>query len=452
MLVRNVDVGGERVDVRIKDGLIEALSDHLPALDHERVVEGKGGALLPGLHDHHIHLNATAAALQSVHCGPTEVEDEQQLIAALHRNPGGDWLRGIGYHPSVAGEIDRDWLDKYGPDRPVRIQHRSGRMWIFNSRAIAVLDANIPDDGRLVDGDVLVRQALGSQRPDLGQLIKKLLSFGITGVTEVTPGNDRLDLEHYLRAARPLRLSIMGGEDLHAVDGRHAANIGPLKIHNHDHDLPPLSALTDSIKKAHAHGRAVAVHCVTRAELMLSLAAIQDAGPSHGDRIEHAAIADAAAIEWIKRLDLTVVTQPHFVAERGAAYLRDVDRDDLPYLWPLKSFLDAGIRLAAGSDAPFGDCNPWKAMASAATRPEGLEPHEAVTAEQALALYIKPAEDAGGEARIIEKGATADLCLLDRSWSDARNVLAEVSVRATWISGEMVYDSISSTRPQSSAV
>ncbi len=452
MLIRNVDIGGKRVDARIGNGLIESIADHLSALDHEPVVEGKGGALLPGLHDHHIHLNATAAALQSVHCGPPDVMDEQQLITALHRNPDDDWLRAIGYHPSVAGEIDRNWLDKYGPERPVRIQHRSGRMWIFNSRAIALLDANIPDDGRLVDGDALVRQAPGSQRPDLGPLVNKLLSFGITGVTEVTPGNDRFDLEHYLRSARPLRLSIMGGEDLHTVDGGKAANIGPLKIHNHDHDLPPLSELTDTIERAHARGRAVAVHCVTRAELMLSLAAIEEAGPRHGDRIEHAAIADSTAIDWIKRLDLTVVTQPHFVAERGTAYLRDVDKDDLAHLWQLKSFLEAGIRLAAGSDAPFGDFNPWKAMASAVTRPDGLGPGEAVTAEQALALYIKPVEYAGGEARKIAMGAAADLCLLDRSWSDARENLADASVRATWIAGEMVYDNISSTSPHSSAV
>ena len=452
MLIRNVDIGGRRADVRLGDGLIESISGHLPALDHEPVVEGQGGALLPGLHDHHIHLNATAAALPSAHCGPPDVENEQQLVAALHRNPGSDWVRGIAYHPSVAGEIDRDWLDKNGPERPVRIQHRSGRMWIFNSRAIALLDADIPADGRLVDGDAQIRQALGSQRPDLAPLVNRLLSFGITGVTEVTPGNDRLDLEHYLRAARPLRLSIMGGEELHGLDGASAANIGPLKIHNHDHDLPSLSDLADAIKRAHGHGRAVAVHCVTRAELMLSLAAIEEAEPFPGDRIEHAAIADPTAIEWIRRLDLTVVTQPHFVAERGAAYLRDVDSDDLPHLWPLNSFLDAGVKLAAGSDAPFGGLNPWKAMASAVARPEGLGPDEAVTAEQALDLYTKPVEYAGGKARNIEKGVAADLCLLDRNWSDAREDLAEVSVRATWIAGEMVYDTISSTSPHSSAV
>lgn len=452
MLIRNVDIGGETVDVRLGDGLIESISGHLTALDHEPVVEGQGGALLPGLHDHHIHLNATAAALQSVRCDPPDVEDEQQLIAALHRDSGSDWLRGIGYHPSVAGEIDRDWLDKNGPDRPVRIQHRSGRMWIFNSRAKALLDADIPADGRLVDGDAQIRQALGSQRPDLGPLVDRLLSYGITGVTEVTPGNDRLDLDHYLRVARPLRLSIMGGEDLHGVDGDKAANIGPLKIHNHDHDLPALSDLADTIKRAHGHGRSVAAHCVTRAELMLTLAAIEEAGPRHGDRIEHGAIADAMAIEWIRRLDLTVVTQPHFVAERGPAYLRDVDRDDLPHLWPLKSFLDARVRLAAGSDAPFGGFNPWKVMARAVARPEGLGPDEAVTAEQALELYTKPAEYAGGKARTVLKGAAADLCLLDRSWSDARDGLADVSVRATWIAGEMVYGNISSTSPHSSAV
>ena len=55
----------------------------------------------------------------------------EALAEALHRAPGEGWLRGIGYHDGIADRIDRTWLDRHGPDRPIRIQHRGGRMWIL---------------------------------------------------------------------------------------------------------------------------------------------------------------------------------------------------------------------------------------------------------------------------------------------------------------------------------
>ena len=67
-------------------------------LDTEgRTVNGRGAALLPGLHDHHAHLFATAAAATSVDCGPPRVRTREQLGAALMAVPGTGWVRGVGY-------------------------------------------------------------------------------------------------------------------------------------------------------------------------------------------------------------------------------------------------------------------------------------------------------------------------------------------------------------------
>ena len=54
----------------------------------------------------------------------------------------------------------------------------------------------------------------------------------------------------------------------------------------------------------------------------------------------------------LRRLGVTVVTQPHFVAERGDQYLVDVDPDDQPLLYPCASLRAAGVAVAAGTDAP----------------------------------------------------------------------------------------------------
>ncbi|MEP3890601.1 MAG: amidohydrolase family protein [Hellea sp.] len=427
MIIRNAEIEGRITDVLLASGVIANIGK---GIEGDDFFDAKGGALFPGLHDHHIHLNATAAAMNSIRCGPPETNSETELIAAINQT-GEGWLRGVGYHHSVAGEIDCAWLDKYGPKRAVRIQHRSGRLWIVNSLAMAELGLVNPTNGRLLDSDLKLRAS--AEFPNLEPLVKRLLSYGITGVTEVTPSNTVAEYERYIQAAKPLRLSIMGRAELSAAQSQH------LKLHYHDHNLPALDSLADEIKGAHEAGRNVAAHCVTRAELMLTLAAIEMARPVYGDRIEHAAIADDTAIEWMQKLGVIVVTQPNFIAERQAAYLKDVPQDDHKNLWRLKAFADAGLKLAAGSDAPFGDPNPWSAMAAAVQRPKGFE-GEVITPEQALAIYTKPANDAGGAARKIQKGEAADFCLLDRPWSEARRDLAGVKVQATWIDGNLVFN------------
>ena len=87
-----------------------------------------------------------------------------------------------------------------------------------------------------------------------------------------------------------------------------------------------------------------------------------------GDRIEHGAVVPLELIGRLRDLGLTVVTQPGFVAERGDEYLADVDPADRPDLWRCGSLLAAGVAVGAGTDAPFGSADPWRAVAAAIDR------------------------------------------------------------------------------------
>jgi predicted amidohydrolase YtcJ len=175
------------------------------------------------------------------------------------------------------------------------------------------------------------------------------------------------------------------------------------------------------IRTAHEEDRPVAVHCVTRPALALTLAALDAAGAFIGDRIEHGSVVPPQLRRLVASLGLVVVTQPNFVAERGDRYLAEVDADDQPHLYPCRSLLDAGIGVGGGTDAPFGDPDPWLAIQAAVERrtaggaPLGLR--EAVSPERALALFLTPPDDPGGEVRRVRPGAPADLCLLDASLS-----------------------------------
>ena len=132
MLIRQATLpDGHVADVRVDERIVD-IADRLDPLGSEHVLDVEGGAVLPGLHDHHLHLRAMAAALDSLAVGPPRVRTKAQLAQALATAvPGPDgWIRAVGYHASVAGELDRQQLDALVADTPLRIQHRSGAMWI----------------------------------------------------------------------------------------------------------------------------------------------------------------------------------------------------------------------------------------------------------------------------------------------------------------------------------
>ena len=89
----------------------------------------------------------------------------------------------------------------------------------------------------------------------------------------------------------------------------------------------------------------------------------------------------------------------------------DVPPEDLPDLWRLRSLIDAGVSVAAGSDAPFGSEDLWHVMRAAVRRPPLFRPDEAVSPARALALFLgEPA--APGTQRLVAPGQPADLVLL----------------------------------------
>ena len=91
-------------------------------------------------------------------------------------------------------------------------------------------------------------------------------------------------------------------------------------------------------------------------------------------------------------------------------------------------------------------------MAAAVHRPAGFGEDEALTPEEALALFTGSAEAPGADARRIASGEPADLCLLDRSWSAARRDLASVTVRLTLVGGNIAAAAVSLASPAGRSV
>ena len=489
MLIRNARLWPSpsveaALDVRIVGGRVVECEPGLRPAPGEEEINAAGCALLPGLHDHHVHLRALAAARVSVQVGPGQVRSVAELSARLREAdaaaPPGAWLRCVGYHESVAGPLDRWVLDRLAADpdparprrraRPVRVQHRTGALWVVNSAAAAALGLDDGDDlagierdadgratGRLWRLDRWLADRVPARTAEaadgLAWVSARAASLGVTGFTDATPGATGADVAglaaacadgtiaqrlHCMAAADASGAAVLGDAVSGAARGRFS--IGPVKIMLDDDTLPSLDSLADSVRSAHAAGRAVAVHCVTRVQLVLTLAALDVAGRLTGDRIEHGAVIPAELVPTLR--GLTVVSQPHFVAERGEQYLRDVAPEDLPDLWRLRSLIDAGVGVAAGSDAPFGGADPWPVVRAATRRPADLGPREAVDPATAIRLFLG-SPTAPARLRAVAPGAPADLVLLrcppaEAFRSLASDLVADL-VAATFVDGSPVY-------------
>jgi len=425
-LLRDVRVGGTRTDCRIRDGRVADLRPRLPAADGERIIIADGGELLPGLADHHIHLQALAAARRSLDLAGAALAD------AVTDVPGDGWLRVIG----AGEELKRADLDAVWPGRPVRVQHRSGALWTLNSPAIGLLRPGATGEemttGQFWRSGARLRALLDlGEEADLAAVSAELARYGVTHVTDATPDADPATLtvaQHVLSLA--------------------GAGTGPLKLVVADHDLPSVGGLVHAILAAHASGRGAALHVVSAPALALVLAAFGEAGGNGADRVEHAAVCDDDSARRLAGFGITVVTQPSILARHGGSYLRHSEPHERPLLWRNGGLSGLGVRVSVSSDAPYGDPCPWVTVRAAALRlagdvPVGPECERADPSTTLCAMLADPASPAGPPRRVVT-GARADLCLLgadlEATFQLAVRGRTEL-VRATFIDGTCVYSS-----------
>jgi predicted amidohydrolase YtcJ len=421
---------GSVVDIRTGAEILD-VADRLDPAVGEAVLDGAGKTVIPGLHDHHVHAYSAAAALTSVHIGPREIHGADDLRRVLADAEAGEdgWIRAVGYHEAIAGPLDRLALDDVESRIPVRVQHRSGILWTLNSAGLAAVGLPDHPDGRLRSADPTWSNSLARRELRLAELSCMLASYGVTGITDATPD---LGVNGIVRLTEAHR---------HHELLQRIWCLAPAKRILHDDSLD-LDELTTWVGARHDAGGTVAVHCVTAAQLVVTIAALQAAGSRAGDRIEHAAVVPDDCMADLAALGVTVVTQPNFVAERGDQYLDDVPSDEHRQLWRLASLLKAGIPVALSTDQPFGGADPWAAMHAAVNRVTHsgavLGPDERIPAAQALAMFFGTF-DHPTHPRTIASEQPADLCVLAASPDEVLAELDSDMVDATVVAGELVW-------------
>jgi len=429
LIQRALTLEGVTVDLRV-GARIDDVADTLAPRRGEDVFDAAGGTVLPGLHDHHVHLYSAAAAETSVRVGPPQVRDRAALASVLANTDAGEdgWIRAVGYHDSVAGPLDRAALDAMVPTIPLRVQHRSGVLWMLNSAGLARVGLAGHPDGRLRSADSW-SDALSRNETNLAHLSDRLSRYGVIGITDATPDLDIGDIVRLTESRRRGELR------------QHVHCLAPGKRILHDDDLD-LEQLADWIADRHRDGGPVAIHCVTAGQLLVTIAALRQAGTHPHDRIEHAAVAPSDCVTDLAELAVTVITQPNFVAERGDQYLDEVPAVEHDQLWRVASLLRSNVRVAFSTDMPFGHPDPWAAMRAAVHRTTRagavLGADERVSARTALTMFFGCA-DQPTRTRALQPGEPGDLCVLNVPPETALAELGAGMVAATVVGGEIAY-------------
>jgi len=293
-----------------------------------------------------------------------------------------------------------------------------------------------------------VHQALAA-RPGLARLVSHQEPDFLAEVyirTDATPVSDahqfELLVESKARKELPQRVSVMTAPRVEVGCPAGVAR-GPMKFLLDDIRLPDFDEFCDMVVESHNVSRPVAVHCVTRLQIVLTVAVLEAAGCIPGDRIEHGAVIPFELMSVLQTLGVTVVTNPGFIYERGDTYAIEVDADDQADLYRCGTLRTAGIPVAAGTDSPFGPDDPWAVARTCRSRQtySGMElgPGERIDAWAALSLFFGSAESPA-LPRTVSAGGIGDLCIMFTPMKETLRALSADDVAASVIMGEVIAD------------
>ncbi|MFT3876721.1 MAG: amidohydrolase [Propioniciclava sp.] len=493
MLVREAHLVGldgeaERVaDVRLEGGLIAEVGRRLRSYG-EPELDAAGCWLIPGLWDAHVHATQWVRSLGWIDvagCAGPEQACARIATALAGRPDDGRLITAFGFRATAwprAGTVAE--LDAATGARPVVVMSGDAHCGWLNSAALTRLGLP-PRTGPLTENDwfAVAAQvnALPEAQPTLAELhaaVARLSARGLVGIVDMEFSDAYLAwprrVSDGVRGLR-VRASVYPhqldeviargwrtGDALPGGDG--LVTMGPLKIisdgslgtrtawccapylgmaaddphpcgaANYDH--PTLATLLTRTREA---GLAVAVHAIGDRANQVALDVLAEAGVTGS--IEHAQLLRREDVARFAALGVTASVQPaHLIDDRDMANRVWADRTDR--LFPVRSLLDAGARLALGSDAPVAEPDPWLAIAAAVHRSgddrPAWHPEESVTPREALAASV--------DGQRLVPGAPGDLVLLgaDPLWqgdsaAETAASLRSMPVRATIVAGRPTY-------------
>ncbi len=105
------------------------------------VVQLKGGFVMPGFNDAHVHLGGAGADLLTVQLNGTDsvAKVQKRLADAVAQHKAGEWIAGSGWDHTLWPDKkfpNKEQLDVVAPRNPVLLTHISGHVAVANSLAL----------------------------------------------------------------------------------------------------------------------------------------------------------------------------------------------------------------------------------------------------------------------------------------------------------------------------
>jgi predicted amidohydrolase YtcJ len=479
-----------------------------------RVIDLAGRAVTPGLIDAHSHLAGLGQALSQVDLvgAPTFEEVVRRVREAAAKAPAGAWVRGRGWDQNLwPGKQfpTHEALSAAVPDHPVWLTRVDGHAAVVNARAMEVLglgpDTKDPSGGRflrdaqgrltgvMIDNAMDVADKIPG--PDVSTVKQQLMAAarhcaerGLTTVTDMGVGPAQVGAYQELRQAGelPIRAALFLADDeawlaqwfergpqidpearltirgvkLYAdgaLGSRGAALLEPYSDDPANLGLlvSPGAHLEEVSRRAARAGFQVGIHAIGDRGGLLALDAMEKAlggpKPEARFRLEHSQVLRVQDIERMARLGIVASMQPtHATSDMPWAGDRLGDgRLERAYAW--RKVLDAGGRLALGSDFPVESDDPRLGLYAAVTRQDlsgqpagGWLPGERLTREEALRGFTLDAAWSlflDQEVGSLEVGKRADLVVFARDpMTVPEREIPQAEVDATVVDGRIVYE------------
>ncbi len=167
-------------------------------------------------------------------------------------------------------------------------------------------------------------------------------------------------------------------------------------------------------------------------------------------RLEHVAMPTETAMERAAASDMAWSTQPIFLYSEIESYVKNLPMDRIMKSYPVKKWLDMGIRTSLSTDSPATSwataTDPFVNIKGAVTRKawDGSDTGQEnrIDVETALRLYTAEAAPFLGytDIGILKEGFMADFVIIDRDILEIpADEIDQIKVLETWINGEKVY-------------
>jgi hypothetical protein len=485
-----------------------------------RIVELAGRTVLPGFVDAHTHFISGGFQLSSVNLRDAATPEEfaRRISAFAATLEPGEWITGGDWdHELWGGELPRrSWIDSLAPDNPVFVNRLDGHMALASTSALEaagiIAETQDPPGGAIVRDEetgeptgMLRDEAMGlvsrvippPTTDELDQALEAASRHALSlGVTQVHDMGTWSHLDTYRRAHDRERLALrvysvvpMASwerlRELVAEEGRGDQRLwwGGLKafvdgslgsttawFYEPYADEPGTSGLitTDTaqlrswIVGADSAGLHVLVHAIGDRANDWLLDAYERVAEEHGPRdrrfrIEHAQHLSTDAVARFGPLGVVASMQPYHAADDGRWAEKRIGAVRLRTTYAFRSLLDAGARLAFGSDWTVAPLDPLLGLDAAVTRrtldganPGGWVPAERIGLEEAVAAYTRGAAYAGFSETftgVLTPGARADLVILDGDlFATPTDSITSRRVVATMVDGRLVYEADEANR------